>query len=367
MILFRKYIKYDEFGLVYKNGKLIDLVSEGWRWFFSFRSKVKVEVVSQRSPWIDSVEIDQLARSVLLNDKAKFIDLKDNERALVWVDNRFEKIVGPGLYGLWTKFRKVDVTVIKTDALQLKRQDLETILKNVSANVFLNITDIPDGKVGVLYVNGEFTEILPSGKNAFWKDAAKVKIYLVDQREQIMDISGQEIMTQDKVTMRLNALLTYRITDPQKSVDKVMDIAQALYREAQLTLRSEVGTRVLDGLLADKEDLAKYTKRNIDAVAKGFGVEIIALGIRDIILPGDMKELMNKVMEAQKASEANVIKRREETAAMRSQMNTAKLIEANPVLMKLRELEVLETVAKTSKLNVVLGEQGLTDRITKLI
>ena len=80
-----------------------------------------------------------------------------------------------------------------------------------------------------------------------------------------------------------------------------------------------------------------------------------------------MKELMNKVIEAKKAADANLIMRREETAAMRSQANTAKLLENNPTLMRLRELDVLEKVAGNSKLNVVLGEKGLADRIVNLL
>ncbi len=94
---------------------------------------------------------------------------------------------------------------------------------------------------------------------------------------------------------------------------------------------------------------------------------MISLGIRDIILPGDIKELLNKVIDARKVAEANIISRREETAAVRSQINTAKLIQDNPALMRLRELEVLEKVAGSSKLNVVLGEKGLADRIINMI
>ena len=251
--------------------------------------------------------------------------------------------------------------------LRVARKDLQVILKNVSAKSFMNVTDIPEGKVGVLFVNGEFSDILPAGKQVFWKDMAVIKIVLIEQREQVMDISGQELMTQDKVTLRMNGQLTYRIVDVRKSVETVENVEQALYREAQLVLRKEVGARTLESMLSEKEDLAQNAKANLVRVGKNFGVEMLGLGIRDLILPGDMKELMNKVIEAQKASEANVIKRREETAAMRSQMNTAKLIENNPTLMRLRELEVLETVAKTSNLQVVLGEQGLTDRLTKLI
>jgi hypothetical protein len=86
-----------------------------------------------------------------------------------------------------------------------------------------------------------------------------------------------------------------------------------------------------------------------------------------VILPEDMKDLMNKVTEAKKAAEANLIVRREETSAMRSQANTAKVLEGNPTLMRLRELEVLEKVASAAKLNVVLGEKGLTDRVMNLM
>ena len=90
--------------------------------------------------------------------------------------------------------------------------------------------------------------------------------------------------------------------------------------------------------------------------------------MRDVILPGEMKELLNQVTSAKKAAEANLISRREETAAIRSQANTAKLLDASPTLMRLRELEVLEKVAESSNLQVLLGDTGsLSDRVAKLI
>jgi ABC-type microcin C transport system permease subunit YejB len=93
------------------------------------------------------------------------------------------------------------------------------------------------------------------------------------------------------------------------------------------------------------------------------GLQIASVGIRDVILPGDMKDLMNKVTEAKKAAEANLIARREETAAVRSQANTAKLLADNPALMRLRELEVLEKIATACELKIVLGEKGLVERV----
>ena len=98
-----------------------------------------------------------------------------------------------------------------------------------------------------------------------------------------------------------------------------------------------------------------------------FGLEIVGFGIRDVILPGEMKTILNRVTEAKKAAEAELITRREETAAMRSQANTARIFESNKALMRLRELEVLEKVADKAKLSAVLGEGGLADRVVKLL
>jgi len=145
------------------------------------------------------------------------------------------------------------------------------------------------------------------------------------------------------------------------------DVRQALYREAQLALRAILGARELDQFLADKDAVGKELEESVRRRVGALGLEIISAGIRDVILPGDMKDLMNKVTEAKKAAEANLIVRREETAAMRSQANTAKLLENNPTLMRLRELEVLEKVAGGGKLNVVLGEKGLAERVVNLL
>jgi regulator of protease activity HflC (stomatin/prohibitin superfamily) len=152
-----------------------------------------------------------------------------------------------------------------------------------------------------------------------------------------------------------------------RAATEVEDATQALYRQAQLALREVVGGRELDGLLAGKEAVAGELTAKLRARAEAFGVEVRALGIRDVILPGEMKEILNRVTEARKAAEAALVTRREETAAVRSQANTARIFESNPTLMRLRELEVLEQVAGKANLTVVLGEGGLAERVVKLL
>jgi regulator of protease activity HflC (stomatin/prohibitin superfamily) len=205
------------------------------------------------------------------------------------------------------------------------------------------------------------------GPWAFWKGVADVRVVEVDLREATLDVLGQEIMTADKVSLRLNAVATYRVADPRRAVCTTEDFTQSLYREAQLALRAVIGARELDSLLAEKEGVATESAALLAPRAESLGLEVLGLGIRDLILPGDMKELMNKVTEARKAAEANLITRREETAALRSQSNTAKLLAENPTLMRLRELEILEKALSSGKLSVVLGEKGLSERIANLL
>jgi len=189
----------------------------------------------------------------------------------------------------------------------------------------------------------------------------------VDLREQVVDVSGQEIMTADKVTLRMNAVVTFKVADALTAVTTVEDHRQALYREAQLALRAVVGARMLEALLGEKDAVARELDASLRARVAAIGLEVVSLGIRDVMLPGEMKELMNKVIEAQKAAEAALITRREETAAMRSQANTARILEQNPTLMRLREIEALEKVAEKGRLSVVVGEGGLAGRVVKIV
>jgi regulator of protease activity HflC (stomatin/prohibitin superfamily) len=222
--------------------------------------------------------------------------------------------------------------------------------------------------ITTVFLDGRFVETLPAGRYGFWKKVADVRVVEVEMREQMLDISGQDVMTADHVTLRLNALMAYKVVNARAVVSAAQDLQSTLYREAQLVLRELVGRQSLDELLSGKDQLAADAQAQLEKRAGEFGLAVVAFGIRDVILPGEMKELLNQVTAAKKAAEANLISRREETAAIRSQANTAKLLDANPTLMRMRELEVLEKVAGSSSLQVLLGDSGsLSDRVTKLI
>ncbi len=135
-----------------------------------------------------------------------------------------------------------------------------------------------------------------------------------------------------KVTLRMNANVTFAIKDARRAVNASSDVRHSLYREVQLALRAVIGGRELDSFLTGKDDVAQELEQQVREQATVLGLEVSSVGIKDVILPGDMKDLMNKVTEDKKAAEANLIARREETTAMRSQANTATLLADNPMV-----------------------------------
>ena len=155
--------------------------------------------------------------------------------------------------------------------------------------------------------------------------------------------------------------------DPElaaRSVDKVEDY---VYKTLQLALREAVGTKSLDDILLDKLYVNETVKQLVSGQLDDIGISLVNVGVKDIILPGEMKAILNQVVEAQKAAEANVIKRREETSATRSLHNTAKVMENNPTLMRLKELEALEKVSdKIGNLTVYGGLEGLMNGVVKI-
>ena len=360
-------IRSYEKGLYFRDREFRGLLGTKRHWFAALPGKVRVDVASQRDPWLVHKDLDLIVRSGALAGQAVVLDLKDYERALVWIDGRFDRVVAGGRYALWTAFRQVRTETVDARAVRFDHADAAAILASPGAEEFLEEITVEEGHAGVFFRNGAYVETLPAGRYAMWKGVQKAKVLQVNLRELTLDVSGQEIMTADKVTLRLNVVVTYRVADALAAVDKTDDARQSLYRDAQLAVRAVIGTRDLDTILAEKDAVAAELETAVRSRADGFGLTVLGLGIRDIILPGEMKDLMNKVTEAKKAAEANLIARREETAAMRNQANTAKLLESNPTLMRLRELEVLEKVAGNSKMSVVLGEKGLADRVVNLL
>lgn len=372
MILKTYKIRSFEAGLLFRQGEFQAVLGAGTHRYFDPMNRVHVDVVSQRDPWLFHEKLDLIIKSGAIKNLATVIDLKDHERALVWVENRFSHILPAGQFAYWTGMKSVRVEIVDIRKVRFEHEQFKVIARSAQASRQLDVVTISRDHAGVLFIDGRYVETVEPGEYAFWKGPAEAKLVEVDLRETMIDVSGQEIMTADKVTLRMNAVVAFQVVNARQAISQTDDVRQALYRDTQLVLRGVVGARELDSLLTEKDAVSREIEEGVRRRATELGLRIASVGIRDVILPGDMKELMNKVTEAKKAAEANLISRREETAAIRSQSNTAKLLAENPTLMRLRELEVLEKIASAGKLNIVLGEKslgekGLTERVMNLL
>src|SRR5690349_540196 len=165
---------------------------------------------------------------------------------------------------------------------------------------------------GLRFRDGRFVELLEPGRYSVRRLFVKERIEKVDMRQRALMLQGQEMMTLDKVTLRLTSVVTLRVKDPVAATLKVDNYASQVYSDVQLALRDHVGALELDALLAAKSRLGERILEEVKLVADGYGVEVLNVGLRDIVLPGEMKAILNQVMEARKKAEASNIERREE-------------------------------------------------------
>ena len=165
----------------------------------------------------------------------------------------------------------------------------------------------------------------------------------------------------------MNISAVYEIVNVVTARAGVKDVNEYLYRTLQIAVRQTLGKRTLEEVLAEKTDIDEAVSAEVRREMEAYGVRVSAIALKDIILPGDIRDILNQVVTAEKQAQANLIRRREETAATRSLLNTAKLMEDNPLLVRLKELETLEKIAdKVEKITVVGGLNALLERTVKL-
>jgi regulator of protease activity HflC (stomatin/prohibitin superfamily) len=369
-MLTKVHVRKHERALWFRKGDFKRVLSPGthrlWSRLWNWTDRLeKADTLKTRfeHPMLDVM----LTGDSRLRDQLVVLDLNDAQRALVWRDDRLFQIVGPGKHAYWIAPAKLDVETYSVNEFAFKHPRLALILQHADALKWFDGVQVEDSEEVLLYRDGVLIDTLRKGLHVFWKGTGKVRWKTVDLREQVADVAGQEIMTADKVTLRVNLLVTYSVVDPLRSVTAVADAPQALYRDAQLVLRAAVGTRPLDALLSDKESVGGEVRETLVRRSAEYGIAVRSVGLRDIILPGDMKSLLNQVIAAQKEAEANLIKRREETAAARSQANTAKLLSENPLLARLKELEMLREMLAGTSTTFVFGGGDIADQVRSLV
>lgn len=366
----RVVIAPHERGLYMLDRALESVLEPGVYWIRSLFGRKRVNVVDCTEPEFVYEHLDALlaTRADLVEHYFDLIETGEYEVGLVYKHGVLSGVLPPGTRRLyWRAPSEVKVERVSVDADFELPHDQANLLGRLRGAIsvrefttYLTFAEVNDKHVGLLIVDGELNKILKPGLHGFWKFNRNIKIEHVDLRVQAMEVQGQEILTKDKVSLRVNLAAQYQVTDPVKARGELADFGDYLYRELQFALRQAVGDRTLDALLGNKGELDRAMYAIVVDKLGVYGIDVLSVGVKDVILPGDMKSILNQVVETEKAAQANVIKRREETAATRSLLNTARLMDDNPTLLRLKELEVLEKITeKVDKLTVFGGLEGV--------
>jgi len=353
-------IKENEKGLLFKNGKLQKLLEAGKYYTYGGR---QIEILSLDTCLQSSgCKLDQLLMNEDIRKQVDVIEVADEEAALHFLDGRFSKVLPRGKYAFWNTVKKNEFIVVDISNPMINDTVPEYILSKIPPAYAYRVEVAPYEK-GRLMVNKKFIKLLDPGTYYFWNTGANVEVDNVDTRLTVMNILGQEILTQDKVSLRVNLAVNYKVTDYVKIYTEIDNYEEHIHVAAQLALREFIGRNKFDDILEKKAEMSEFVLGKLKERENELYVSIMSADVKDIILPGEIRDIMNTVLMAEKRAQANVITRREEVASTRSLLNTAKLMDENKTLYKLKELEYLERIFENVN-NISI--QGGTDLVSAL-
>lgn len=359
--MFNVIVNDDERAFLMRDGRLERLLGPGRFRTWDPGNRLKAEVVkvvraqlpADRALLLEKTHPEIAAQNIVL------VQTSATEVAIVSADGELKHVVAPSnTQAYWKAVTLVEVETIDTSLEpRIAKRHLDQL--DLARSVHAAHATIEAHEAGLLFIDGQLKERLPPGRHAFWQVARQVRIAKVDLRPQNVEVTAQEILTKDRVGIRVTLTAFYKIVDPEKATIQASDVPGTLYRLIQFAIREAVATRTLDDILAARDTIDAQVRAFVVARAQDLGIEIGEIGVKDVILPGDVRELLNKVVEAERVAKANLIRRQEETAATRSLLNTARLMEDNPLLLKLKELEALERlVEKVGRIDLHAGNGG---------
>jgi regulator of protease activity HflC (stomatin/prohibitin superfamily) len=378
MIIFRQIIvRKNERGLLFKKSDFIKILEPGTYHFFDPFHHITVEFYDLSTPAFSHPLSDFLLKEYpeMMARYFTVVELNAQQVALIYKNGLLADILLPATrHFYWQGVIDITTEIIDiSEQFEISQEQAALLVYSKNPELISQVKEtiysceIPEHKLGLLMVNGQYVKTLSPGLHAYWIFNRHITVTVWETRLQEMEVAGQEILTKDKVSLRINLSAGYQYQNILRMTGLLENPKQYLYKELQFGLRAAVGTRSLDELLENKDVINEAVLNYITEKTKDIGMTVQNVGVKDIILPGEMKTILNKVVEAEKVAQANLIKRREETAATRSLLNTAKVMEDNPTALRLKEMELLEKITENvNNLSVFGGLEGLLKGIIKI-
>ncbi len=358
-------INENQRGLLFKNGKYEKLLEPGKYYFLTGNARVETLDTADEFK-LYGYSLDVFLKDKKLKDQLEVVDIADETIALHYVNGKFTNCLTSGKYAFWKVFNTHEFKLVDIKDPAVSEELPRFIFDALPRSLFVKI-EVAQYQKARLYYDQRFIKLLGEGTYYFWNNGTKIMAYIVDTRLLQMNIAGQEMLTLDKVALRINFVCHYKIMDYIKIFTEIDNYEEQIHVALQLILREYIGKYRLDEILENRNQIADYVFGKLKEREESFYVTFVDAGLKDIILPGEIRDIMNTVLIAEKKAQANVIARREEVASTRSLLNTAKLMDENQTLYKLKELEHLEKICENVGNITVSGGSDLLSQLTKIL
>lgn len=351
-------INNQEIGIYIKNNEIEKVYTKGNYWILFNKNIEKFNT----NELVDEKYHTMFLENETLKSMVDFIEVLHNEVLIIYKNNQsYDSFYNKNVM-IWknsTQLKAVKFDLNSTEEIKnLTKREID-ILRKAGA---IRIISVVPYFEGIMFKDNEFDSVLKAGEYQFYNNETKISMVSFDMRPQTIEISGQEILTKDKAQLRINFMVQYQITDLLNAYQSNKDFEKMIYQAIQLGLREFIGNMNFDDLMSDKNSVTNYIIQKYQTQFQEIGLKLIDAGMKDIILPGEIREIMNRVLIAEKTAQANSITRREETASTRSLLNTAKLMEENETLWKLKEMEYIEKIAdKVGEISISGGSNVLNE------
>ena len=219
--------------------------------------------------------------------------------------------------------------------------------------IFISIRQINEYERGIKYTFGKFSKIMNPGWNLvlpIFQSYTKVDI-----RTKAVDVPEQEAITKDNVSVKINAVIYYKVFDAAKSVLAVQNYYYAVSQLAQTTMRNVVGSVTLDELLSEREKLSSQICQIIDAATDPWGIKVENVELKDVSLPEEMKRVIAKAAEAEREKMAVITKAEGEVIAANNLAKAAELMGATPGALHLRTLSTLNDLSSDQSNTIIFA------------
>ena len=240
---------------------------------------------------------------------------------------------------------------------------LVVLLAAIAVRQFVGVVTVHDYERGLRYRSGRFSGLVDPGTHFVIKPFSEIR--LLDARPSFMTIEGQEVLTSDGVPLKVSVAARYVVGDPVAAVTGDQSYLRALHLELQLGLRDVVTAGTVDEVLTARASIGPAVMERVASDLARIGVELLAVEVRDLMVPGELKRVFAGVIVARKEGEAALEKVRGETAALRNLANAGRLVEDNPGVLQLRMLQQLgSSSGNTVMLSMPDGAGGSADGAT---